>query len=117
MLKVFENRVLRKIFGPKTDQVTGKSRRLRKQELNALYSSANVIRVITLKRLRWAWHVASMGRREMCTGFRCGDLREKEHFQDLGVDGRTILKWIFKTWDEAWTGLVWLRIGTAGGFV
>jgi hypothetical protein len=61
MLKVFENMVLRKIFGPKTDKVTGKWRRLRKQELNALHSSANVIRVIILKRLRWAGHVANMG--------------------------------------------------------
>jgi hypothetical protein len=60
-LRVFENRVLRKIFGPKRDEVTGEWRRLHSEELNDLYSSPNIIRVIKSIRMRWAGHVARMG--------------------------------------------------------
>jgi hypothetical protein len=60
------------------------------------------------------WHV--WGAREMRIGFWWGDRRERNHFEDLGVDGRIVLKWIFKKWEgEAWTGLLWLRTGTGGG--
>jgi hypothetical protein len=59
-LRVFENRVLRRIFGPKRDEVTGKWRKLCNEELNNLYSLPNIVRVIK-SRLRWAGHVARMG--------------------------------------------------------
>ena len=62
-LRVFENRVLRRIFGPKRDEVTGEWRRLHNEELYAVYSSPNIIRVIKSRRLRWAGHVACMGER------------------------------------------------------
>jgi hypothetical protein len=58
---VFENRVLRRIFGPKRDEVTGEWRRLHNEELYDLYSSPNSIRVIKSRRMRWAGHVARMG--------------------------------------------------------
>jgi hypothetical protein len=67
-LRVFENRVLRRIFGPKKDEVTGEWRRLHSKELYALYSSPNIIRVIKSRRLRWAGHVARMG--EMGSAYR-----------------------------------------------
>jgi hypothetical protein len=67
-LRVFENRVLRRIFGPKTDEVTGEWRRLHNKELYALYSSPNIIRVMKSRRLRWAGHVARIGRGEVRTG-------------------------------------------------
>ncbi|KAJ4445733.1 hypothetical protein ANN_12418 [Periplaneta americana] len=60
-LKVFENKVLRKIFGAKRDEVTGEWRKLHNTELHALYSSPNIIRNIKPRRLRWAGHVARMG--------------------------------------------------------
>jgi hypothetical protein len=62
-LRVFENRVLRRIFGPKRDEVTGEWRRLHNKELYALYSSPNIIRVIKSRRLKWAGLVACMGER------------------------------------------------------
>jgi hypothetical protein len=103
-LRVFENRVLRRIFGPKREETTGEWRRLHNEELNDLYSSLDIIRVIKLRRRRWAVHVARMGKREVHTGFWWGDLREGDHLGDPGVDV-IILKWIFMKWDGAWTGL------------
>ena len=61
-LRVFENMVLRRIFGPRRDEVTGEWRtRLHNEELNGLYSSPNIVRVIKSRRMRWAGHVARMG--------------------------------------------------------
>jgi hypothetical protein len=58
---VFENRVLRRIFGPKRDEVTGEWRKLHNEELRDLYSSPSIIRIIKLRRMRWVGHVARMG--------------------------------------------------------
>jgi len=57
-LRVFGNIVLRRIFGPRRDEVTGEWRRLHKEKLNYLYSSPNIVRVIKWRRIRWAGHVA-----------------------------------------------------------
>jgi len=63
--------------------------------------------------MRWAGHVENMGGREVRTGFCWVDLRGGDHLQDLGRDGRIILKWILKKWNgNVWTGFLWLRIGT-----
>ena len=58
---MFENRILRRIFGLKRDEVTGEWRKLRSEELNDLYSSPNIVRVIKSRIMRWAGHVARMG--------------------------------------------------------
>ena len=60
-LRVSDNMVLRRIFGPRRDEVTGEWRRLYNDELNDLYSSPNIVRVIKPRRMRWAGHVAHMG--------------------------------------------------------
>jgi len=60
-LRVFENRVLRKVFEPKRDEVTGEWRKLHNEELNDLYSLPNIVRVVKARRMRWAGHVARMG--------------------------------------------------------
>ena len=60
-MRVFQNRVLRRIFGPRRDEVTGEWRTLHKEELNDLYSSPNIVRGIKSRRMRWAGHVARMG--------------------------------------------------------
>jgi hypothetical protein len=76
-LPQFDNRVLRRIFGPKTNEVTGDWRKLHNKELRDLYSSPSISRKIKSRRMRWAGHVARMGR----TGTRidyCGKARGKE---------------------------------------
>jgi len=60
-LRVFENRVSRRIFGPKRDKVTGEWRKLHSEELNDVYSSPNIVRVIKSRRMKWAGHVVLMG--------------------------------------------------------
>jgi len=61
ILRVLENRVLRRIFGPKRDEVTGEWRKLHNEELNDRYCSPNIVRVIKWRRMRWAGHIARMG--------------------------------------------------------
>ena len=58
---MFENRVLRRVFGPKRDEVTGEWRKLHEEELSDMYSLPNIVRVVKSKRMRWAWHVARTG--------------------------------------------------------
>jgi len=104
---------LRRIFGPKRDEVTRDWRKLHNEELNDLYCSPNNVRVIKSRRMRWA---ARMGRGEAYTEFWCGNRRERDHSVYQGVDGRVILRWIFRRWDVwVWTGSSWLGVGTVGG--
>jgi len=63
--RVFVNRVLRRIFGAKTDEVTGEWRKLHNEELNDLYCSPSIVRVIKSRRKRWAGHVARMGKKNI----------------------------------------------------
>jgi hypothetical protein len=65
-LRVFQNRVLRRIFGPKRDEVTGGWRKLHNEDLHGLYPSASIVRVIKARRMRWAGYVARMGGVEKC---------------------------------------------------
>jgi hypothetical protein len=103
-LRVFENKVLRRIFGPKRDEVTGECRRLHNKELHALYSSPNITRVI---KSRGPGHVARMGRGEVHARFWWGNLREVDHLEDRSLDGRMIIKWILEKWDG---GMDWIDL-------
>jgi hypothetical protein len=115
-LRVFENKVLMRIFGHKRDEVAGEWRKLRNEERKDLYSSPNIVWVIKSGRMRWVGHVAHIGRGQACTGFWWGNVRERYHWGDTDVDGRIILRWIFRNCDVGiWTGLIWLRIETGGG--
>jgi hypothetical protein len=68
-LTVFENKVLRRIFGSKRDEVTGEWRKLHNEELHDLHFSPSIIRIIRSRRMRWAEHVAEWGKREMRIGY------------------------------------------------
>jgi hypothetical protein len=92
-LRLFEIRMLRRIIGPKKDEVMGEWRRLYK----ANFSSPNIIRMIKLRIIICARHVARMGgTRDAYTVFRCVGLNKRDHLKGLSADGRIILKLIFK---------------------
>jgi hypothetical protein len=71
-LRVFENKVLRRIFGSKRDEVTGVWRKLHNEELHDLYCSPTIVRVIKSRRMRWVGHVARMGKGEAYIGYWWG---------------------------------------------
>jgi hypothetical protein len=115
---VFENRVLRRIFGPKRDEATGERRRLHSEELNDLHSSPNIILVTKSRRMRWAGHVARMGEKRGAYRILVG---RPEGRRPLGRPRRRREGNIKMDFQEvgwgAWTGLSWLRIGTGGGLL
>jgi len=118
-LRVFENRALRGIFGPKKDEVTGEWRKLHNEELNDPYSSHNIVRVIKSRRMRWAEHVAGMGERRSVYGVLMGkpegkrplgrpkrrwDVNIKMYLQEVGCGG---MDWTELSQDrDRWLGLV-----------
>jgi hypothetical protein len=111
-LRVSENRLLRRIFKLKRDEVTGAWRGLHNEKLYALYCSLNVIQVIKSRRMRWVGACSTYGEgRDYIEGFGGGDLRERNQLEDPGVDGRVIFS---GRGMGARTGLIWRRVGTGG---
>jgi hypothetical protein len=76
---MFENRVLRRIFGPKRDEVTGDLRKLHNEELHNLYASPNIVRMMKSRRMRWAWHVARMRAKRNACRILVGKPEERDH--------------------------------------
>jgi hypothetical protein len=102
-----------RIFGPKRYEVTGSWRKL-----HSLYSSPSIIRMIKSRRMRWAGHVAQMGEKRKHIGCWWESQKERDHWEDQDIGGRTILKWILERQDGVvWTGSIWVRIGTGGGLL
>jgi hypothetical protein len=113
---VFENRVLRKIFGPKRDEVTEECKKLLNEELNDLYYPTQFCVGDNIEKNKVRGACSGMGEERGVNGVLEGNLRERDHWGDPGVDGRIILRWIFRKMDvRGWTGLSWLRIETGGG--
>ena len=115
-LRVFENRVLRRVFGPKRVEVTGEWRKLHNEELSDLYSLPNIVRVVKSRRMRWAGHVACMGEGRDVHRVLIGKPEGKRPLGRPRRNGSIILRWIFRKWEGVvGTGWSWLRIGTGGG--
>jgi hypothetical protein len=89
---VFENRVLRRVFGPKRDEVTGEWKKLHNEELNDLYSLSNIVRVVKSRRMRWAGHVARMGDVRGVQRVLVGKPEGMRPLGDQDVDGRIVLR-------------------------
>ena len=107
-LSVLENRVLRRIFGPTRGGLAGEWRKLHNEELNDLYCSLKIFRVITSRRMRRAGHVVPMENRRGVYRYLVGKLRERDHWGGPGLDGRIILRWIFRKWDVG--GMDWIEM-------
>jgi hypothetical protein len=91
---VFEHRVLRKIFGPKGDEVTGQWRRLNNKGLHDFCSSPNIIRVIKSKWMRWVWYVAHTEEKRNSYRFLWANLNERDHWVALDIGGRIMFNLI-----------------------
>ena len=89
---------------------------LRTEDLNDLYSSPKIVRVIKSGRIKWAGHVVRMGERRGVYRVLVGRPVGKNHLEDPVVDGRIILRWIFRNWSVGvWTGWRWLKMGKVEG--
>ena len=113
-LRVFKNRVLRRKFGPKRDEVTGECRKLHIEELNYLYSQ-NIFRVIKSRRMRWAGHVARTRERIGVYRVLVGKPEGKRPLGRSRHGWEDNIKMDFRKWNVGvWSGSSWLRIRTGG---
>jgi transcription termination factor 2 len=107
-LRVFENRVLRRIFGPKRDEVTGEWRKLHNEELRDLYSSPSIIRMIMSRMMKWAGHVARMGEKRNARRLLVGKPEEK---RPLGRPRRRWMDNIRMDLEEVgWSDVDWIGL-------
>ena len=114
-LRVFENRVLRRVFGPKRDEVTGEWRKLHNEELKDLYSLPNIVRVVKSRRMRWAGHVARMGEGRGVHRVLVGKPEGKRTLGRPRHSWEDNIKMDLREVGGVETGWSWPRIGTDGG--
>jgi hypothetical protein len=93
-LRIFESRVVRRLFGPKGQEVAGGWRRLHNKELHNLYTSPNIIKVIKSRRVSWAQYVARMGEMRNAYGILVGKPEGRDHSEYIDIEGRKILEWM-----------------------
>jgi hypothetical protein len=116
--KMFQNRVLRRIFGRNGVEAVGEWRKLYIGELHNLYLSPNIIRQFKSRRMRWAGHVARMGEERKVYKVLARGSEGKNHWKDQAVDGRIGSEWVVgRSAGRMWTGFTWLSIGTGGGLL
>jgi hypothetical protein len=111
---VFENGVLRKTFAPKREEVTGDWRKLRIEEVHDRYCSQNIISVVMSRNMIWAGHVECVGKKRNEYSIWYGSLKERDHLEDVGVDGWILKEILKKCNGRSWTGFSGLRIRTSG---
>ena len=110
--------MLKKIFGPKGEELTADKRKFYIEEIRNLHFSPKVIRVTKSRGMRLAVHVARMGEKRGAYRVWWGNLKERGHLEGLDVDRRVILKCILKELAGIiWPELIWLRIGVSGGIL
>jgi hypothetical protein len=93
-LRVSGNRVMSRIFGPKSEEVEGGWRRLHDEELHNLYASPNIVTTVKSMMMRWTGHVTRMGVMRNAYKITVGKSEAKSHLEDLGIDGKVILEYI-----------------------
>jgi hypothetical protein len=110
---MFENRGLRRLLGPKTDEMTGDWRKLHNEDVHHLYSSSNIIRMIKSRSMQGVQH--AWGDEQCVQTFSLENRKGTDHLEDLGVDGRILNRILKKQCGKVRVGFIWLRIGTDGG--
>jgi hypothetical protein len=118
-LRVFENRVLRRILGRKRDEVTGERKKLHNEEFHNLYSHPNIIKQMKSRAMRWAGHVARMGAERKV--YKVLVLKARRKYTTWGRPRRRWENGIRMNFGEigrgVWSGLNWLRVGVGGGLL
>jgi hypothetical protein len=114
-LRLFENRMLRRIFVPKRDEVMGEWRKMHSGEVHNLYSSLDIIRQIKSRRMRWAGHVACMGEGRNVYSILMGKPEGKRPLERPSRRWEDAIKMDLRDWlGGMWSGYIWFRIGIAG---